>query len=99
MDDLLIRSDSVLQFHCPRCGHPEQDEFETIDTSVPTDWRCGNCHCMFSTLLAECEHCASETVSVALASNEQRTAAEMVCQCCGKPCLHDEELDQEDLST
>lgn len=98
MEDLSIQADSALQFQCPRCGHLEQDEFETIDTASPTDWRCGDCHRLFSVLLAECENCASETVSVALASNEQRTVAEMVCQCCGKPCLHYEELDQENLS-
>ena len=93
MDDPLIESDSALQFHCPRCGQSERDDYEVIDMAVPTDWRCGACQRLFSVLVCECEHCAAEVVSVALSEAKHPAPSEVVCPQCGRRCLQNEVLD------
>lgn len=75
---------STLSFACPRCGHEQHDEYEVIDLAVPTDWRCAACARVFSVLLTECPHCASETVTAALAEAEQPAVADVLCAACGK---------------
>jgi transcription elongation factor Elf1 len=90
MDDPSLRFASVLEFECPRCGHPEQDEFETLDDSHPADWRCDVCHRVFSVLLVACERCGNESVSVATNAAEQPRVREVICERCHMPCLRHE---------
>lgn len=81
-----------LEFDCPRCGHLEFDPLEVIGAGVPVDWRCTSCTRVFNVLLSECEHCAAETVSVALASAEQADPNAVACDACQRlPCAHDAE--------
>lgn len=71
MDDpaCILGSDlsEPLRFGCPRCGHQQVDDYEVIDPGVATEWRCGQCKRPFAVLLTECERCAAESVTVALA--------------------------------
>ncbi len=86
------RSD-YLDFGCPRCGHVVRDEYETLDALTPTDWRCDNCDRLFNVLLLDCQHCASETTSVALIAAEQPPPQYLVCRSCQRSV----ELDHEEL--
>jgi dissimilatory sulfite reductase (desulfoviridin) alpha/beta subunit len=96
MDDPEVEADTVLQLECPRCGDRQQDDFETIAAWRPTAWRCGGCGRGFSVLLAECDHCASEAVFVALSGSELPVERELTCPRCARSCLLHEELAQAD---
>ncbi|MDZ7590511.1 MAG: hypothetical protein U5L05_07385 [Rubrivivax sp.] len=98
MNEPPSESSSVLSFSCPRCGHENDDEYEVIDATRPTDWRCGACNHVFSVLLTECWHCAAETVTVALVGTEQCAAGNVICRHCGKPGLRYEQADSEELA-
>ncbi len=84
MDEPLPDCAQMLSFLCPRCGHEHHDDYEVIDLTVPIDWRCMACTRIFSVLLTECPHCATETVTVALTEAEQPAATEVLCTGCGK---------------
>lgn len=86
----------VLSFSCPRCGHEHDDEYEVIDAARPTDWRCAACNHVFSVLLTSAG-AEAETVTVALAENEQCAAGDVICHC-GKPGLRHEQADCEELA-
>ena len=80
-----------LRFDCPRCGSPEVDDYEAIDASVAFNWRCSGCSRVFSILMVECLHCASESVETALEMSEHIAIGRFVCQNCGQHCQRHEE--------
>jgi len=82
-----------LEFGCPRCGHVVRDEYETLDTLSPTDWRCDRCHRVFNVVLLDCPHCGSETASVALIAAEQPPPEHRVCPSCHRSAVDHEEID------
>jgi uncharacterized Zn finger protein len=98
MNEPPSESSSVLSFSCPRCGHEHDDEYEVIDAARPTDWRCAACNHVFSVLLTECWHCAAETVTVALAENEQCASGDVICRHCKRPGLRHEQADCEEIA-
>lgn len=77
--DLGSEDESALRFDCPRCGQRQVDALETIDTSKPADWRCGDCSKVFSVLLLECDGCGLETVEVALVRSEHSNPQAISC--------------------
>ena len=96
MDDSPKSCAHALQFGCPRCGHPNSDDLEFLDVGTPSEWRCGHCERIFSVLLTECEHCASETVAVAMVAAELPSSSASPftaspCPACGRtPVSHEE---------
>ncbi len=80
-----------LAFGCPRCGHAAHDEYESLDSMSPTDWRCDHCAKVFNVVLIECPHCATETISVALIAAEQPSLHYFACPVCHRPALDHEE--------
>jgi transcription elongation factor Elf1 len=93
MADASRDTENYLEFACPRCGHISRDEYETLDELSPADWRCESCNGVFNVVVLDCQHCATQTVSVSLVAAEQTPPQYLVCSQCNRTGVVREEVE------
>ena len=76
---------SVLQFSCPYCSHGYQDGLELLPAGIVHEFTCENCRQFFVLQIAECPHCAEESVAASRAVVGKSQLAPSVCGACGRP--------------
>jgi hypothetical protein len=75
--------DHDLEFECPHCQLPHNDEFELLDHGTLEQMVCEQCRTPFWLLLLHCTCCAEETLFSWVEPPPGQAMAQLFCMKCG----------------